>query len=99
MDWVVSPGSFFAFKKILDSGSSIGEPSASTTDKSIHPLEVYAMPAVAEELERFIHKVVAALGTSPGPIADTQRHGITFARWTEVYVEHLKRLSRHAAVE
>lgn len=100
MDWVFSPGGLLAFKRVDDAGSSLADSSSSpAVDDSVHPLDVFTVPAVVEELGQFIHKVLAAIGASASPMADSQSDGVTFAQWTTAYVEHLKRVTRHATVE
>lgn len=77
MDWVSSPGGLLAWKAIKDGGMApVGK---------VHPMDVYTIPSIVEDLGLMIHKVLVAMGAAK---VSTEA-ALTFYDWTKKYVEHL----------
>ncbi|KAL3892583.1 MAG: hypothetical protein SGPRY_014990, partial [Prymnesium sp.] len=58
MDWVFAPGGLLAYKAFADSGAGISGEGTSMIVGGLHPLDIYTVPAMVEELGAFIHKIL-----------------------------------------
>lgn len=106
MDWIYSPGGLLSYKSYMDAGTQLrpgplqaGKSLSARPEDDVHPLDIYTRPEVVEELGVFIHRILTALGCAFADQPDQAQRGATFRQWNQVYLEHLRRVSKLATME
>lgn len=82
MDWLFAPGGLLALKAARDGGLAAAA--------KVHPLDIYTIPGIVRELGAMVHQLLCAMGAAK---EDTNT-ALTFASWTDIYLDHLAATSQ-----